>query len=134
MSAPRTNLHPQMIELFNDDELRELCFALQFNYEELPAVYGISGKVRELILFFERQGRMGELLTAVRTARPHPTWPDPATIHTIDSLLGEPLKPLLPHEPETVPVPARAFLMGSNDYDPAESPQHELQLSTYYIG
>lgn len=46
-------------------------------------------------------------------------------------------KPLLPYEPETVPVPAGPFLMGSEpgpDVPAEETPRHQLSLPAFRIG
>jgi hypothetical protein len=48
---------------FNDSELRDLCFELQIDYENLPG-NGKASKARELILFCERQGRTRDLAEA----------------------------------------------------------------------
>lgn len=46
---------------------------------------------------------------------------------------AEPEKPRLPHEPETILIPAGAFLMG-DDNDPLAAPQHTVELPAFHIG
>lgn len=127
------SLYQLIRQRFNEEELRDLCLDLGVDYEDLPAL-GKAGKARELVILFERNGRIPQLIAACRQARAGLAWPDASRPYAIDELLGAPLAPLLPNEPETVPVPAGPFLMGSNDHEPAEAPQHEVELPTYSIG
>ena len=131
MSEESPSLYPLMTDVFGDDDLRDLCFDLQYDYEDLPPV-GKSGKIRELILVFEKNGRIPDLIAACKTARPEEEWPDSSRPQSIDVLLGEPLAPLKTYEPETLPIPAGEFLMGS-DADETTSPQHEVDLPTFYM-
>jgi hypothetical protein len=48
---------------FNNSELRDLCFRLDIDYENLPGE-GKASKARELILYCERQGRTRDLAEA----------------------------------------------------------------------
>jgi WD40 repeat protein len=57
-------------ESFGEDDLRDLCFELQIEYEDLPAD-GKSNKARELVLRCERERRLPELAEAVLSARYH---------------------------------------------------------------
>lgn len=130
------NLHELIRSSFNEEEVKDLCYELGVDYEDLPAL-GKAGKVRELIVYCQKNGRISPLLTACQTARPHVEWPNLAqAVPALEILLGEPLKPLLPFEPETLLVPAGSFVMGSNDpAAPAwEQPQHTVELPAYYIG
>ena len=56
--------------LFSEDELRDLCFRLNVDYEALPAA-SKPGKARELIKFCQRQARVRELYGAVQSERPY---------------------------------------------------------------
>jgi formylglycine-generating enzyme required for sulfatase activity len=135
--TPSQTLFSLMVDLFDEDELRTLAFELGFNYEELPTIFGISGKIRELIIIFEKEGRIPDLLAAVKAERPHAAWPDLDEVISLNSLLGEPEAPLLPFEPITVYVPAGPFLMGINlaeNVYPAETPQHSVTLPSYRMG
>ena len=58
---------------FNESELREVCFTLRIDYKN------IKGKTkkdmaRELILYFDRRERLGELVSTCRKLRPHVSW------------------------------------------------------------
>lgn len=65
----RAHLRRQLLEHFNDSELRDLCFDLSVNYDLLPGL-GFGDKVRELIAYCERNGRLDELVTACAACRP----------------------------------------------------------------
>lgn len=60
-----------IIDSFNEDELKEFCFFLRLDYENLPSNAGKSGKARELILYFHRRNRLNNLVMAFREQRPH---------------------------------------------------------------
>ena len=60
---------------FSDDELHELCYRLDINYEDLPAT-GKAGKARELVEYAERHGLLPELIATCRLLRPKAAWPD----------------------------------------------------------
>lgn len=64
----------QMAEFFNLNDLQDLCWELGIQYEDLPGA-GLSAKVRELLSFCWRNGRLPDLLEYCRTARPHVEWP-----------------------------------------------------------
>lgn len=59
-----------MLELFSEQDLRDLCFDLRVDYENLPG-QSKKDKTRELIIFFDRRRRMTVLITAFREHRPH---------------------------------------------------------------
>lgn len=60
----------QVRALFSDGELRDLCFDLGVDYENLSGATK-SDKARELILYMERQARLPDLVTRVVELRPH---------------------------------------------------------------
>ncbi len=68
-----TELRRKIVEHFNDEELRTLCFDIGADYESLPA-QGKEGKARELIALQQRQGRLVELIAACRAARSNLRW------------------------------------------------------------
>jgi formylglycine-generating enzyme required for sulfatase activity len=45
-----------------------------------------------------------------------------------------PQAPVLPYEPETILIPAGPFLMGYDNGQPEEAPQHQVNLPDYHIG
>jgi hypothetical protein len=55
---------------FDDNELRDLCFQVHVDYEELKGQRK-SDKVRELITFLHRRGQGDELIETIRRLRPH---------------------------------------------------------------
>ena len=62
-----------LLESFNQGELRDACFELGFDYDDLPGD-GREDKVRELILCLQRRGRLEELVEYGRAQRPHAQW------------------------------------------------------------
>jgi hypothetical protein len=55
---------------FNDSELRDLCFDLGIEYENLGGD-NKSAKARELVAYCQRHGRLTELETTCRRLRPN---------------------------------------------------------------
>ncbi|KAA3664120.1 MAG: response regulator [Chloroflexi bacterium] len=55
---------------YNEEELRDLCFNIDVEYEMLGGT-GISGKSRELISYAKRHGRYYELVNVCHSLRPH---------------------------------------------------------------
>lgn len=53
------------MERFDLEELRTLAFELGIDYDSLPGE-GKAGKVRELILFLDRRGKLGQLLAEIQ--------------------------------------------------------------------
>lgn len=66
-------LRRKIVDHFNDEELRTLCFDINVDYESLPA-QGKEGKARELIALQHRQGQLAVLVAACRAARPNVEW------------------------------------------------------------
>lgn len=58
---------------FNDPEINTLCFDLDVDYESLPG-QGKSARIAELILAFNRMGRLPELMEYCRRERPKAPW------------------------------------------------------------
>jgi hypothetical protein len=56
----RTDLLKWIREKFNDNELRDLCFELDIDYESLPGE-GKAAKVRELVTYCQRRDRLVDL-------------------------------------------------------------------------
>jgi hypothetical protein len=54
---------------FNEEELRSLCFNLSVEYDNLP-VSGRQARIRELITYLQRRGRIGDLVETYHRLRP----------------------------------------------------------------
>lgn len=65
----RRKLTRVLLEQFNEEELRDLCFELVLDYENL-AGSGKSVKVRSLIQYLQRRNRLPELLDLLKKVRP----------------------------------------------------------------
>ena len=68
--TPLNQLHQQMAEAFNLENLGSLCFGLKINFDELPHS-GLTPKIRDLIQLMKQNGRIADLHTAVSQVRPH---------------------------------------------------------------
>ena len=73
----RARLLQVLKSLFIETELREICFELDVEYDDLPAVER-AGKARELIGLLERDGRLPELLEVCAAKRPNFPWDEQA--------------------------------------------------------
>lgn len=66
-------LEALMNEGFNDEELRSLCLALRVDYDNLGGG-NKRGKIRELVLLMNREGRLPELVDKCQAERPSINW------------------------------------------------------------
>jgi hypothetical protein len=66
----RTTLYELLKQHFNETELRDLCFVLNIEYDDLPGS-GRADKARELIRSCERDERVADLVEACRKAHPN---------------------------------------------------------------
>jgi tetratricopeptide (TPR) repeat protein len=64
-----TWLRQVLLDRFNEEELRTLCFDMALDYEMLPG-RDKGGKTRELLDYLHRRNRIAELITLLRSARP----------------------------------------------------------------
>jgi formylglycine-generating enzyme required for sulfatase activity len=64
----RVKLRERIISCFDEEELRTLCFDLEVDYDDLRGE-GRAGKARELVAYFERRGRISELVAYCRRVR-----------------------------------------------------------------
>jgi fructoselysine-6-P-deglycase FrlB-like protein len=71
--SPRVKLTRMMTSHFDEAQLRDLCSELGADYDNL-AGQGKSGKVRELVISFERRGRTPDLVEACARRRPDLDW------------------------------------------------------------
>jgi formylglycine-generating enzyme required for sulfatase activity len=66
----RAKLRELITVCFDKEELRTLCFDLEVYYDDLRGE-GRAGKARELVAYFERRGRISELVAYCRRLRPN---------------------------------------------------------------
>ncbi|MCA9928533.1 MAG: hypothetical protein KC419_08650, partial [Anaerolineales bacterium] len=64
-----------LIDLFNENDLRDFCFELTIDYENLPPG-GKKDKARELISYFSRRNRLNYLVSVFQELRPQVTLDD----------------------------------------------------------
>jgi len=69
----RATFHDQMADMFNLDELREICFELNVPFEALPGET-ITRKALELYQFVERRGDLYRLARVCSEKRPGGDW------------------------------------------------------------
>jgi hypothetical protein len=70
VSITPQNLVAFIIASFDEGELRDLCFQLGVDYEDLP-MPGKSNKVRDLVRLMQRHDRLAKLVETVQQLRPH---------------------------------------------------------------
>lgn len=68
-TSQQVRLHQILDNDYNDQELRDLCFELGVDYEDLPFP-GQSNKARELVALMNRKGQLDKLETVIRRDRP----------------------------------------------------------------
>jgi hypothetical protein len=66
----RNQLRRVLIAHFDDSELRDLCFELGCDYDDLPGESKVD-KARELVARFERRGELYALIRRVDMLRPN---------------------------------------------------------------
>ncbi len=71
--AEPTILRRLIVKHFSDSELRDLCFDLTIDYENLPGPTK-NDKARELVTYCERFGRTADLFALCRQQRPQVEW------------------------------------------------------------
>jgi tetratricopeptide (TPR) repeat protein len=74
-----TKLHRLLVDHFDLDELRTLCFDLNVDYDTLRGEEK-SGRSRELITIMLRQNRLAELIATLQSLRPRVAWPNIETL------------------------------------------------------
>lgn len=85
-----------LVDRFDENELRTLCFHLRVDYDSLRGE-GKSDNARELILFLERRDRISEFLKIGKQMRPDIPW---------DSILSTPEEtPTEPDETDRASAP-----------------------------
>ena len=69
----RSALRHNITTYFNASELRNLCFDLNVDYDNLQGE-GKGDKARELVAYMERHERISELVEACKGLYPKVTW------------------------------------------------------------
>lgn len=72
-TVDRVKLRQILTNYFNEDELRDICFDLNIDYESLPGASKTS-KARELVAFVERHGKSQEFVQYLQQVRPNIPW------------------------------------------------------------
>ncbi len=137
MASNNRNIVTLLRNHFDEEELRDLVYDLDFDFEDLPASMGKSGKVLELVRIFEKNGCLTELVNVAKEYRPNSDWPDTEQPFSSSDLYGESEKPYLPYEPPKegmILIESGTFLMGRNGESPSyEQPEHEVDLPAFYL-
>jgi hypothetical protein len=72
--SDRAELRQKLIDYFNREELRTICFDLNIQYDNFPET--LDGMTRELVAYCERNGRIPDLIKICKRLRPKVTWDD----------------------------------------------------------
>jgi tetratricopeptide (TPR) repeat protein len=72
-SSDLSRLRQTLVDRFNEEELRTLCFDMALDYDMLPG-NGKGGKSRELVAYLDRRNRLAELIESIQRARPDIVW------------------------------------------------------------
>lgn len=73
--ANLVKLFQKVDRAFDESELRDLCFQLNVDYKDLEGT-GKRDKVRELVTWLDRNGRLPDLIPLVTQLRPKINWQD----------------------------------------------------------
>ena len=68
-------LRQNLADHFSDSELRDVCFDLGVNYDDLTG-QNKADKARELVAYLDRRGHIQDLLVLCARLRPHIAWDD----------------------------------------------------------
>jgi hypothetical protein len=74
LTEQRKQWRRNMTEVFNLSELKDICFDMGINYDDLSGHDKRGDLVRELLAFAERVGRLHELIQVCQQERPHLEW------------------------------------------------------------
>ena len=87
------NLQQLLVKHFDLSEMKQLCFDLTIDYEELAGDTK-SEKARQLVKFGHRHGRIPEIVRQCAKERPKAEWNQPGKIYARDELPDEWIEPL----------------------------------------
>jgi hypothetical protein len=120
VTNPLTQLHRAIVDHFDLEELRTLCYDLGVNYDDLRGE-ALSGKARELILKMGRKRQLDELLSLL--ARTRPNLPREIVLADPDTL--DELYAALPSFEDTSlpapPAPGASPFEGLHHFDQADA-------------
>ncbi|MCP5101449.1 MAG: ATP-binding protein [Chloroflexi bacterium] len=74
IAIQRQQIRKKIIDLFNLSELKDICFDLEIDYENLSNHNKKNDFVRELLAYAGRVNRLHELISAFQTERPGAEW------------------------------------------------------------
>ncbi len=96
LNQKRFQLRQEMVEAFNEEELKTLCFDLGVDYENVAGDTKAE-KTREIISLFERKDRLKNLVLQCRRMRPEVDWPDVTDLEQASRVVN-----MLPAPEETI--------------------------------
>jgi hypothetical protein len=76
-----------LLQRCNDEDLRDFCFLLNIEYEDLSGA-GRAGKSRELLRELARRNRLADLVDLLQRERPDIDWSSVATLPAATSMSG----------------------------------------------
>ena len=90
-------LHKNIDKYFNFAEVRNLCFEMGVDYENIPGNMK-SAFIRNLIVSLARKGQLQEMVDLLRMQRPHVPWENvPADFSLPESVASEDLQQVVQH-------------------------------------
>ncbi len=75
VSVNRTEVHQKLVEHFNLEEFKNICFNLDVKYDILGGE-GLAAKARELITYLENRKQLVKLIVLMKAERPNILWAD----------------------------------------------------------
>ena len=82
MENSQVQLFDQMLTVFNEEDIRELCFRLNIVYDDLNG-QNRRAKTISLVEHCQQTNRTSELVALCEEARPAITWPQPDSASTV---------------------------------------------------
>lgn len=66
-----TVLYKILLDYFDEQELKELCFELNLDYDTIGENDNKSEKAREIVKYYRRRNAVNKLVRAINRKRPH---------------------------------------------------------------
>lgn len=86
--AALVNFQYTLLTYFDQEELIQLCFELDIDYDGLKAM-GHEGKARELVRHCRRRGKLSDLFELAKSKRPSAPWRYAASLFSKGDTHGE---------------------------------------------